>query len=90
MSVPQRRWLVALATLVVCGLLAGSATASPVPAGFSAESFTATDAEKWHPCDLDAGPMQYRDAAPPRTGRDKLVIRFVISGNQDSRNLNLL
>jgi hypothetical protein len=47
MSVPQRRWLVALATLVVCGLLAGSATASPVPAGFSAESFTASNPLDW-------------------------------------------
>jgi hypothetical protein len=38
---------VAGATLVVCGLLAGGATASPVPLGFTADSFTAINAHDW-------------------------------------------
>jgi len=47
MSLPHRKWLVAGATLVVCGLLAGGGTASPVPAGFTAASFTATNTRDW-------------------------------------------
>jgi hypothetical protein len=47
MSLPHRTWLVAGATLMVCGLLAGGVTASPVPAGFRAASFAAINTRDW-------------------------------------------
>jgi hypothetical protein len=46
-SFPHRKWVVAGAVLVACGLLAGRATASPIPADFRAASFTAINTHDW-------------------------------------------
>lgn len=47
MRLPHRKWLVASAIVVVRGLLAGRATAGPVPSGFQPGDFTATGDLDW-------------------------------------------